>query len=649
VSVREANCPSCGARIEFSTAVSVMVVCAHCSTACVRRDVEIEKLGKVAEVAPLESALSLGASGRWHKRRWSAIGQIQLDHGAGPWNEWCLLFEDGETGWLAEAQGEFLVTFHRPDIPSPLGQELAAGSKVALGDETYVVAEEGTARITAARGELSREIVAGEDYQYFDLRGPGGKFATVAVHRDGSVEVFTGESAARSAIAADESTVQRPEARRAATDRLACPSCASPIELRDPANTMRVVCSSCGSMMDPRAKTLRVIEKAKRLESRPVLPIGARCRLRGLEFEVLAFMVRSVRSEGVRYPWDEYLLRRKDGAYQWLVSADGHWTLTETISLGDVSESPGIARWRGETFRHFQGGRATVDHVQGEVYWEVRIGEEVRTNDFVAPPRMLSFEKSGREVVVSVGHYVERAEMMLAFPGVTRWPWARGIAPNQPNPWAAVRGKTWAVGGVLAAAALVLMILFGALHLNREVARVMGVSPLRTAAAQAGSTPVAAEEEKGVVFSDEFKLEPASANVRIRLHASVSNQWLGVDGALVELDTGDVHAFAVEAERWSGVTDGESWSEGDDTSTVYLGSIPAGRYALRLDASGQAQTGGDAAVSYTVVATSQVPSTGRGVLLIVLLAAAPTFVSFAAASFETRRWATSDHAPGGDE
>ena len=106
MSERKANCPSCGAEITFAHAASVMVVCAHCSTASVRRGVDIEMLGRVAEVAPIESPLSLGASGRWRGRRWTAIGQVQLDHGKGPWNEWNLLFEDGATGWLAEAQGE---------------------------------------------------------------------------------------------------------------------------------------------------------------------------------------------------------------------------------------------------------------------------------------------------------------------------------------------------------------------------------------------------------------------------------------------------------------------------------------------------------------------------------------------------------------
>jgi predicted RNA-binding Zn-ribbon protein involved in translation (DUF1610 family) len=84
MSIRVANCPSCGASITFASAVTVMVVCPHCGTASVRRDVELEKMGRIADVAPIESALSLGASGKWKGRRFTAIGQVQLDHGKGP-------------------------------------------------------------------------------------------------------------------------------------------------------------------------------------------------------------------------------------------------------------------------------------------------------------------------------------------------------------------------------------------------------------------------------------------------------------------------------------------------------------------------------------------------------------------------------------
>ena len=647
MSARVANCPSCGAAIEFAHAAAVMVVCGHCGTASVRRGVTLEKLGRVAEIAPIDSPLSLGTSGRWRGRRWSAIGQVQLDHGAGPWNEWCLLFEDGTTGWLAEAQGEYLVTFRRTGLASPLDQELAPGAKVALGDETYVVAEAGSARVTSVRGELPEELTPEERYEYFDLRGAGNRFATVAVHRDGSWEAYVGESTTLAALDIDASTVEAAAPRRATPDRIGCPSCGTAIQIRDPANCQRTVCSSCGTMTDPRDEKLRVIEKAKRLEARPVLPIGAKTTVAGDDVEVLGFLVRSVRSYGVKYPWREYLLKRKDGAYLWLIETDGHWTIARPASLGDVSRDDGLVRYRGQTYRHFQGGHAVVDHVQGEVYWEVSIGETVKADDYVAPPRMVSFEKSGKEVVASVGEYVPLAEIAAAFPGVVNWPPQSGIAPNQPNPYAARRGPTWALAGVLCAAVLVVMIVFGIWAAKRTVATVNGISPGPAPAAPAA--PGEGEADAGVVFSDEFRLEPSVANVKVHLTAGVGNSWLGIDGALVNLDTGDVHSFALEAERWSGVTEGEAWSEGEPDATTYLGSIPAGRYALRLDSEGQGQGGVPVQINWRVQVTSQVPSPGRGVALLFVLLVAPVFVTAAASIFESRRWATSDHAPQGDD
>ena len=59
-----------------------------------------------------------------------------------------------------------------------------------------------------------------------------------------------------------------------------------------------------------------------------------------------------------------------------------------------------------------------------------------------------------------------------------------------------------------------------------------------------------------------------------------------LDGALVEVSTGEVHAFSIEAEFWQGVEGGESWHEGSVSGKVYLGSVPRGRYALRIESSG---------------------------------------------------------------
>ena len=93
----------------FSTG-ALLVVCAHCNLASWRTDVKLERIGKVAELAPIESPIALGAEGRVDGHAFRVAGVVELDHGRGPWHEWAIRFDDGAWAWLAEAQGQYLVT-----------------------------------------------------------------------------------------------------------------------------------------------------------------------------------------------------------------------------------------------------------------------------------------------------------------------------------------------------------------------------------------------------------------------------------------------------------------------------------------------------------------------------------------------------------
>jgi hypothetical protein len=90
------------------------------------------------------------------------------------------------------------------------------------------------------------------------------------------------------------------------------------------------------------------------------------------------------------------------------------------------------------------------------------------------------------------------------------------------------------------------------------------------------------------------------------------------------------------------VTDGESWSEGSGGETVYLGSVPAGTYALRLERIAEPLQRG--AVQWQVSAVSQVPSTVRPLLLLVLVTIPVAVLAILRAVFEQKRWEESDHA-----
>ena len=104
----QAPCPSCGAPVSFRLGDSVMAICGHCHSAAVRQGVDLATLGQVAQPIPTPSVLSLGLEGRLKEEgRFVVVGRLQLDHGAGTWDEWHLAFEDGRHAWLSESQGKF--------------------------------------------------------------------------------------------------------------------------------------------------------------------------------------------------------------------------------------------------------------------------------------------------------------------------------------------------------------------------------------------------------------------------------------------------------------------------------------------------------------------------------------------------------------
>ena len=100
--------------------------------------------------------------------------------------------------------------------------------------------------------------------------------------------------------------------------------------------------------------------------------------------------------------------------------------------------------------------------------------------------------------------------------------------------------------------------------------------------AASGSGSAAAGGDEGTIFfSDPFPVR-THENLEIQVTASATNFWLGVDGDLVDEQSGVVQEFLCPVEYYQGVSDGEAWSEGSREGTVYISSLPAGTYTLRI-------------------------------------------------------------------
>jgi hypothetical protein len=635
VSGYEARCPGCGAPVVFELGSTVLRVCEHCGSAVVRKGVNLESYGKVAQLIPTASVLKLGLEGGYAGApRFRLVGHVQLDHGAGTWDEWLLGFEGGASAWLSEAQGRFHYMGAAPLPPVPAFEDLRAGHTVDLGQAgTFVVTEVRKARFASAEGELPFAAAPGTELHYADLSGPRGRFATLDFGPGSRAEALyvgqetTLEELGVTAVPADE------RRKKASAGALSCPNCAGPLEIRAPDQTQRVACPYCGSLLDA-TRNLAVLEAIGRPQVTPRIPLGSKGRLHGVEWTVIGFLERSVTAEGIRYPWQEYLLYEPKRGFRWLVESKGHWSFVEPLNPGDVDRpTSGLPMYEGLSFRHFQGGEARVDHVLGEFYWAVARGETVQTSDYVSPPYMLSSEGTEQEIVWSRGTYTEGAEVWKAFRVPGEPPYAHGVAPHQPSPFKGRVGRAWRTAALAVAGLLAVFIGFS-------------LNGCRTVHQQVVAIPADAKPAtpEAAIFTDPFVVD-RRGNLEVTVTAPVANSWLYLDGALINEETGTVDEFDVEVSYYWGSDSDGSWSEGGPSTRRYIGGVEPGRYVLRL----QPQWQGQPPRQYNVTVRSRVPRFYMVVLGMLALLAWPVLVAMRSAAFETQRWSESDHSSSGSD
>ncbi|MEL6713091.1 MAG: DUF4178 domain-containing protein [Planctomycetota bacterium] len=647
VTVAVLSCGNCGADVPITSPGTVTVTCSHCGSLCLRRDVDLEAIGQVALPTPLLSRFELGSEGRFENRPFVVRGQIQLDHDTGLWNEWVAEADEGWL-WIAEAQGELHVYEEvtgvrapgRENLPDadpdsgafipPRGNERwAAGDRVDLGPgDDWTIREIGRGTVVTFRGELPVRMKPGDRTTYVDLVRGAGEVATLDFTRPGDAEVLLGRFVGTDELHLDPGTAPDYEPARIRSEEVRCPNCGGTIEVQDAERAISLGCQHCGSLLqrENQAAAYAAVRGEERMKARPSIPIGAVGDMGGEELTVLGFLERSVTSDGIRYPWREYLTRSAEGRYRWLIESDGHWTLAHPVPATKLRKGKKVDVGGGRT-RSFSSGEAVVDEVLGEFYWKVRVGERVHTRDFVdtALGRMASFESSPLEASASLARHVEPGEVEDAFP-TAKLPRRVGVGPVQPNPHSP--RSTWKVF------ALLFVLLTGSCVATR-------VGAANEVVHQSSFDAVAsAPDTEEVDFSEPFEIRADGKNVRITLRApTLDGGYLAFLGALINEDTGEVRDFQSAAQYYSGVSGGERWSEGNRRGRVLIGPIPSGRYRLRI-----ATRPYDRAVSvpYQVEVKSDVPRSLWFVLALIALLPFPFIVAARAGAFEARRWANSD-------
>ncbi|TGK17894.1 DUF4178 domain-containing protein [Leptospira fluminis] len=654
----ELSCPNCGAPVPFLNKASVYAVCPNCRTLSLKNDVQLEKIGQSGELADDNTVIRIGTEGTFRKKNFKVLGRIQLKFDLGYWNEWYVSEEDGGTAWLGEAQGIYFYTRidtslpadQFPRVPEPTSEypriyeaghgkkdRLSPGDTFTLGRD-WTLKEISVAECVGGEGELPLNFETGYRAVLLDIADGEDNFGTIDYSDDPPL-LFVGHAATfqelqlrnlrENAIAFGAGLVQ--------ARSIQCVGCGASLNQLRPDFSKSIACEYCGTVMDTEQQDLKVIAKFEEVSKEGIyLPLGTQVKLPGRpESQVLGIMKKSSEEDGETFRWTDYLLHYP-GGYAWLNENGNNWTYFEPL-LGVPKWASGLKRIYGkEKYDWYAKSESNTDLALGEFYWKVKSGEKAEIEDYVSPPKMLSSERTEREIFWSKGTFVPFQTMKEALPleVASKLQKPEDIGACEPNPYKIRLKRNFRIAVVLTTI-FFFVEMYGCIKAKEEVVYQGNFAYVQTSPAGTDIGTFNFHDNSFVTDIFEIKGEPTD-NVEIKIDApNLDNKYMYFSVALINADTDIAYDTAIETSYYHGVDDGESWSEGSTSGSKDMAEIPPGHYYLRLETQSDFRPG--AGAKYNVKVLRDVMSPAPFFLFGMLLWLPLIYTFFKSYYFDSRR------------
>jgi hypothetical protein len=415
-----------------------------------------------------------------------------------------------------------------------------------------------------------------------------------------------------------------------------CTNCGASVTIRNPGQSMSVVCESCHAIIDVTDENYEILSRYYKQygEHSPRLALGTRGTLLGQKWEVIGFLVRT--DVASAFSWEEYLLFNPYHGYRWLTENNGHWNIVRTIKEKPNIVTGGAAYFdngelAGKEYELFYMGEAFIAYVLGEFYWKVAVGNNVQMADYICPPQMLSMEKDNREIIWSLSEYIEAKAIEEAFKPEKPMAQPIGVAANQKNEWISVFKKIVLLWGIFLVVLTCMQVMHVASASNKTVLESYYPYLANKKGSDTITTPV-------------FFLDRVKSNLAVVFSADVDNCWFYVSGELVNNQTGETYPFERTVEYYHGYDSGEYWSEGSQSNQLMFSAIPGGEYYLNLDT----ESGGYPYIrqcQFLVSVKRDVPTYANYFWCLLFISIIPAIVWWQKRSFEIARWSESDFTP----
>ncbi len=417
-----------------------------------------------------------------------------------------------------------------------------------------------------------------------------------------------------------------------------CPGCGASLSVTAIGTSTTVVCSQCNSILDANSAIIKLIGKFESaVQYQPYFELNSFGSLRGIKWKIIGFVVRE--DKEYNFIWDEYLLYNPYNGYRWILKIDGHFSLTERLvvvpnRLENTKLDTNEFDYNSRNYKLFNRGNVQVLYVVGEFYWRVKQGETVAMRDYISPPFMLSEEVTGgEEANYSISEYISESEINSAFKRAekadTRGP--VGVAANQPNPYS--YGKMNILLTSVAVAVLFLIWVMSSVSQKQKVlleTNVFGhTHPYM-------SVPDPTELKSSI--SDSFDIPDGIGNVELKMSSPVNNQWAEAQVTLVNETTGEDYTFDEGVEYYSGRDSDGAWSEGDQTGSRIISSVPGGTYHMETELTGDMQP---PSALLVLVRHSGMAANFLAALFLIVFPA--IWCKWRDRAFEVSRWSNSDY------
>nr|WP_262915983.1 DUF4178 domain-containing protein [Chitinophaga filiformis] len=361
----------------------------------------------------------------------------------------------------------------------------------------------------------------------------------------------------------------------------------------------------------------------------PAITLGATGTIKGIPYKVIGFIVKEERNQ-YQSRWREYTLFNEQEGYAFLSEYDGHWIYLREQGKTPVPENMNTSgfNYEGNSFDLFNSYSYNVVAARGEFPGNAFNDGKTKCWEFISPPIMWNREQSPEEGIVWFkGWHVDADQLKEALGDAIIRPTQIGIGAVQPNGYISL------------------------MNLARNTLIAIGVLIVLHLAFTSGSSErqLFANE---VYFSDSSKvqtavindihLEKRQSNVMLEFYSPVQNTWMDLEATLVDTKTGTEYSVNKGVEYYSGVEDGEHWSEGSQNGTVYINEVPRGDYTLKLEAT--RETTYYPLKSFTITGYYDVPNTRNLFICIGLLLLWPIFKYFSTYFSERQRWSNSPYS-----